>query len=131
LFYKEREAFIKGRLNEIKENAKCMSFSSISLTVEEEFYNLYSSPNVIRQIKSRRMRLAGHVARTEVETKMYKVVVGKSDGKRPFGRPRRRWDDGIKMDLREINWGWNGLRWLRIGTSRRSVMNPWVLAPRT
>jgi hypothetical protein len=119
LFYKEREAFIKGRLNEIKEKAKCLSFSSISLTVEEEFYNLYSSPNIIRQIKSRRMRWAGHVARTGVKTKMYKVVVVKSDGKRPLGRPRRRWDDGIKMDLREINWGWNGLRWLRIGTSRR------------
>jgi hypothetical protein len=56
----------------------------------EEIHNLYSSTDIIRQIKSRRMRWAGHVARMGEEKKLYKVLVGKSEGKRPLGRPRRR-----------------------------------------
>jgi hypothetical protein len=71
----------------------------------EELHNLYSSPDIIRQVKSRRMRWAGHVARTGEEKKMCKVSVGKPDGKRPLGRPRHRWEDGARMDLREIGWG--------------------------
>jgi hypothetical protein len=67
----------------------------------EEFHNLYSSSD-IRQMKSRRMRWAGHVARMGEERKVYKVLVGKPEGKRPLGRPRRRWEDGIRMDVREI-----------------------------
>jgi hypothetical protein len=61
----------------------------------EELHNLYSSSVIIRQIKSREMRWAGHVARLGQERKLYKVLVGKPKGKRPLGRPRRRWDDGI------------------------------------
>jgi hypothetical protein len=57
----------------------------------EEFYILYSSPNIIKQIKSRRMRWAGHVARMEEERNVYKVLVGKTEGKRPLERPRHRW----------------------------------------
>jgi hypothetical protein len=57
------------------------------------------------QIKSRRMRWAGHVARVGEERNLYKVLVGKPKGKRPLVRPRRRWEDGIRMDLREIGWG--------------------------
>jgi hypothetical protein len=68
----------------------------------EELNNLYSSPDIIRQVKSRRMKWAGHVARMGEERKVYKVLVGKPEGKRPLGRPRRRWKDGIRMDLREI-----------------------------
>jgi hypothetical protein len=84
----------------------------------EELHNLYSSPDVIRQIKSRRMRWAGRVARMGEGRNMYRVLVGKREGKRPLERPRRRWEDGIKMDLREIGWGgvWSGFTWLRIGT---------------
>jgi hypothetical protein len=64
---------------------------------------LYSSPNIIRQIKSRRiMRWAGHVAHIGEEKNVYRVLMGKPEGKRPLGRPRRRWEDGIRMDLREI-----------------------------
>jgi hypothetical protein len=70
----------------------------------EELHILYSSPNIIRQIKSRRMRWAGHVARMGEERKVYRVLMGKPDGKRPHGRPRRRWKNGIRMDLREIGW---------------------------
>jgi hypothetical protein len=68
----------------------------------EELHNLYSSPNSIRQIKSRRLKRAGHVAGMGEERKLYKFSVGKPEGKRQLGRPRRRWEDGIRMDLREI-----------------------------
>jgi hypothetical protein len=50
------------------------------------------------------------------ERKVYKVLVGKPEGKRPLGKPRYRWEDGIRMDLREIRWGWSGFSWLRLGT---------------
>jgi hypothetical protein len=76
----------------------------------EELHNLYSSPDIIKQVKSRRMRWAGHVARIGEERKVYNVlVVGKPEGKRPLGRPRRRWEDGIIMDLRVIGFGGCGL----------------------
>jgi hypothetical protein len=71
----------------------------------EELHNLYSSPGIIRQVKSRRMRWAGHVAHMGEERKMYKVLAGKPEGKRPLGRPRRRWEDEIRKDLREIGLG--------------------------
>jgi hypothetical protein len=68
----------------------------------EELHILYSSPNIIRQIKPMRMRWAGHVARMGEERNVYRVLMRKPEGKRPLGRPRRRWEDGIRMDLREI-----------------------------
>jgi hypothetical protein len=73
----------------------------------EELHNLYSSPNIIRMIKSRRMRWAGHVARMEKKVIAYRILVGKPERRRPRGRPRRRWVDNIKMDLRET--GWDGV----------------------
>jgi hypothetical protein len=83
----------------------------------EKLHNFYSSPDIIKQIKSRRMRWAGHVARMGEQRKVYKVLVGKSEGKRPLERPTCRWEDGIRMDLREIGLGvWIGFDWLRIGT---------------
>jgi hypothetical protein len=83
----------------------------------EELHNLYSHPDIIRQVKSRRMRWAGHMARMGEERKLYKVLVGKPEGKRRLGKPRRRWEDGIRMDLREISLGvWIGFDWLRTGT---------------
>jgi hypothetical protein len=80
----------------------------------EELHNLYSSSDIIRQVKSRRIRWAGHVARMGEERKVYKVLVGNPEGKRPLGRPRRRWEDWIRMDLREIGLG--GVDCLRTGT---------------
>jgi hypothetical protein len=102
----------------------------------EELHNLYLSPDIIRQVKSRRMRWAGHVARMGEERKVYKVLMGKPKGKRPPGRPRRRWEDGIRMDLREIGLG--GVDWIRLAQDRdrwraivSAVMNLRVLAPRS
>jgi hypothetical protein len=99
----------------------------------EEFHILYSSPNIIRHIKSRRMRWAGHVHAWE--RNVYKVFMGKPEGKRPLGRPRRRWEDGIKMYLREIGWG--SVDWIQLAQDRdrwrafvNTVMNLRVLAPR-
>jgi hypothetical protein len=71
----------------------------------EELHNLYSSPNIIRIIKSRMMRWAGHVARMGEKRNTYRILVGKPEGRRPLGRPRRRWLDDIKINLREIEWG--------------------------
>ena len=65
----------------------------------EELNDLYCSPNIVRVIKSRRMRWAGHVARMEEGRGVHKVLVEKPEGKRPLGRRRRRWEDNIKMDL--------------------------------
>jgi hypothetical protein len=83
----------------------------------EELNDLCSSPTIIRVIKSRRLRWAGHVARTREKGGEYKILVGRPEGRRPLGRPRRRWEDNIKIDLQEVGWGaWTGLSWLRIGT---------------
>jgi hypothetical protein len=76
----------------------------------KELRNLYPSPNIIRMIKSRRMRSTGHVARMGEKRNSYRILVGKPEGKRPLGIPRRRWMDNIKIDLREI--GWDGMDWI-------------------
>jgi hypothetical protein len=82
-----------------------------------ELYNLYSPPGIIRQNKSRRMRWAGRVAHMGEGRNVYRLLVGKPEGKIPVERPRHRWEDGIMMDLREIGWGvWSGLTLLRIET---------------
>jgi hypothetical protein len=67
----------------------------------DELHSLYSSPNIVRVIKSRRMTWAGHVARMGEGRDVYRVLVGRFEGKRPLGRPRRRWEDNIKLDLKE------------------------------
>jgi hypothetical protein len=100
----------------------------------EELHILYSSPNIIRQIKSRRMKRAGHVARMGEERNVYRVLMGGPEGKRPLGRPRRTWEDGIRMDLREIGWG--SVDWIQVAQDRdrwhalvNMVMNLKVLVP--
>jgi hypothetical protein len=83
----------------------------------EELNVLYCSPTIVRVIKSRRMRWAGHVARMGEETGMYRILVWKPEGKRPLGGPRCRWENNIKADLQEVGCGvWTGLSWLRIET---------------
>jgi hypothetical protein len=97
----------------------------------EELHNLYSSPNIIRMIKSRRMRWAGLVARMWEKRNAYRILVGKPQGKRPLGRPRCRWVNNIKIDLREI--GWDGIDWIDLAQDRvqwtalvNTVTNLWV-----
>jgi hypothetical protein len=70
----------------------------------EELHSLYSSPSIIRMIKSRRMRWTGHATRMGEKRNAYRILVGKPEGKRPPRRPRRMWEDNIKMDLRERGW---------------------------
>jgi hypothetical protein len=89
----------------------------------EELHDLYSSPSIIRIIKSRKMRRVGHAARMGEKRNVYRLLVGKPEGKRPLGRPRRRWIDNIKIDVLEIGLSnviffvlLTGLIWLRIGT---------------
>jgi hypothetical protein len=101
-----------------------------------ELHNLYSSPDIIRQIKSRRMRWEGHVARMGEWRNVYRVLVGKPEGKRALERPRRRWEDGIKMDLGEFGWGGVDCIYLAQDRDRwravvNAVMNLRVLAPRS
>jgi hypothetical protein len=82
----------------------------------DELHNLYSSPNIVRVIKSRRMRWAGHVALMEEGRSVYRVLIGRPEGKRQLGKPRRRWEDNIKMDLREI--GIDGVNWIQLSQDR-------------
>ena len=77
-----------------------------------ELNDLYASPNTVRAIKSRRMRWAEHVARMGERRGVYRVLMGKPEGKRPLGRPRRRCEENIKMDPQEVR---TGSSWLRIG----------------
>jgi hypothetical protein len=69
---------------------------------KEELNDLYSLPNIVRVVKSKRMRWAGHVARMGEDSGVHRVLVGKPEEKRPLGRPRHRWKDNIKMDLQEV-----------------------------
>jgi hypothetical protein len=82
----------------------------------DELQNLYSSPNIVRVMKSRKMRWAGHVARMGNGRGVHRVLVGRPEGKRSLGRPRRRWEDNIKMDLMEI--GIDGANWIQLAQDR-------------
>jgi hypothetical protein len=101
--------------------------------MEEVAHNLHSSSNIIRQIKSRRMRWAAHVAHMGEERRVYKVLVGKPEGKRALGRPRYIWEDGVRMDFAEIGWG--SMVWIRLAHDRDrwlavvNVLNLQVVAP--
>jgi hypothetical protein len=97
----------------------------------DELHSLYSSQSTVRVIKSGRMRWAGHVARMGEGEGIYKVLVGRPKGKRPLGRPGRRWEDNIKMELRET--GIDGANWIQLAQDRvqwwacvNMVMNLWV-----
>jgi hypothetical protein len=90
----------------------------------EELRNLYSSPNIIRMMKSKRMRWVELVARMGATSNIYRILVGKPEGMRPLGRLRRRWADNKKINLREI--GWDGMDWIDLAQDRdqwRALMN--------
>ena len=82
----------------------------------KELNDSYSSPNIVRVIKLRRMRWAGHVAHMGEERGVYRVLVGKPEGKRPLGRPRHRWVDNIRMDLLEVGCGY--MDWIGLAQDR-------------
>ena len=89
----------------------------------EELRDLYSLPNIVRVVKSRRMRWAGHVASMSEGRGVYRVLVGKPEGKRPLGRPRLRWEDNIMIDLREVGGGGD---WMELAQDRdrwRALVN--------
>jgi hypothetical protein len=90
----------------------------------EELHGLYSSSSIIRVIKSRRMRWSGHVVRMGELRDAYNILIGRPEGRRPLGRPRRRWEDNIKMDLREIGFGYED--WIHFAQDRdrwRALVN--------
>jgi hypothetical protein len=82
----------------------------------DELHGLYSSPSIIRAIKANEMRWAGHVTRMGEVRGVYNILVGKPGGRRPLGRPRRRWEDNIKMDLGEIGFG--NVDWISLAQDR-------------
>ena len=91
---------------------------------KEELHSLYRSPNIVRLTKSRKLRLTGHVARMEKDRSDFKILTGKPTGKRHLGRPRRRWEDNIRMDLDEI--GINAGNWVDSAQDRnywRALLN--------
>ena len=95
-----------------------------SLNHNEKFHSLHPSPNIVRVIKSRRLRWAGHVGRMEEGRSALKILTGKPTGKRPLGRPRRRWEDNIRMDLEDI--GINSGNWVDSAQDRdylRALVN--------
>jgi hypothetical protein len=90
----------------------------------EELHNLYCSSSIIRIIKSWRMRWAGHIAQMREKRNAHRILVGKPEGKRPLGRPRCKWEDNIRMDLREIRW--SGMNWIVLAQDRdqwRALVN--------
>jgi hypothetical protein len=89
-----------------------------------ELRDLYSSPSIIRIIKSRRIKMAGHVARMGEKRNAYRLLVGKPEGKKPLGRQRRWWVDNIRMDLGEV--GWSDVDWIGLAQDRnrwRALVN--------
>jgi hypothetical protein len=92
------------------------SFRRASKLHNDELHSLYSPPNIVRVIKSRRLRWVGHVARMGERRGVYRVLVGRPEGKRPLGRPRRRWEDNIKMGLMET--GIDGANWIQLAQDR-------------
>ena len=95
---------------------KDSQFVSITILAPKHAYDLYSLPNIVRVVKSRRMRWVGHVARMMEGRVVHKVLVGKPEGKGPLGRPRRRWEDNIKRDLQEIVRGFGD--WMKLAQDR-------------
>ena len=110
---------------ECRVHCACVTLCTVSYVTgewwrlhNEELNDLYSSPNIVRVIKSKRMRWAGHVARMGEDRGVYRVLVRKPEGKRPLGRPRHRWVDNIRMNLQEVGCGY--MDWIGLAQDRDS-----------
>jgi hypothetical protein len=117
--------------NVFKYKTNLLNNEDIQELHNDKLHSLYSSPNIVRVIKSRRMRWAGHVAHMGVGRGVYQVLDGRPKGKRPLWRSRCRWENNIKMDLGEI--GIDGANWIQLAQDRvqwwafvNMVMNLWV-----
>ena len=117
----------------VETSSVCIRWYYNIIIPNEELNDLYSSPNIVRVIKLRRMRWAGHVVRMGEERGMYRVLVGKPEGRRPMGRSRRRWVDDIRTDLQEVGCGymdWIGLtqdrdKWRTLVSAVMNLRVPW------
>jgi hypothetical protein len=90
----------------------------------EELHGLYSSRRIVKMIKARMMRWAGHEASIGEVRGAYNILAGRPEGRRPLGRPRRRWEDNIKIDLREIGfWDMDWIHWAQDGDKWRALVN--------
>jgi hypothetical protein len=98
-------------MTQIQRSLRQFILSPLLLYIQE-LHDIYCSPNIVIMIKSRSIRWAGHVACMEAKRNMYRLLVGKAEGKRPLGRPRRRWEDIIKVDIRERGWG--SMDWIHL-----------------
>jgi hypothetical protein len=96
-------------------SAQCTPKKTQDLNGHPLLNDLYSSPNIIRVIKSRRMRWAGHVARMGEKRGAYRILVARPEGRRPLGIPRHKWEHNIKMDLQEVGWG---MDWIELAQDR-------------
>ena len=112
---KHRLKVFENRVLRISGSKRDMVTGEWRKLYNKEVNDLYSSTNIVRVIKARRMRWSGHVNHMGERRGIYRVFIQKPEGKRPLGRPRCRWEDNIKMDLWEVG-AWTGLSWLRIGT---------------
>ncbi|KAJ4444882.1 hypothetical protein ANN_06679 [Periplaneta americana] len=100
----------------VHDSSSDVSLHQLAEEMNAELHALYSSRDIIRNIKSERLRWAGHVAHMGESRNAYSVLVGRLEGKRPLGRPRRRWEDNIKMDLREV--GYDDTDWTNLAQNR-------------
>jgi hypothetical protein len=100
----------------VKQEETNLIYMSYGTLHNEELSDLYSLPNTVRVVKSRRMKLAGHVARMGEERGVHRVLVGKPEGKRLLGSPRRRWEDNIQVDLQEVGGGYG--EWMELAQDR-------------
>jgi hypothetical protein len=104
--------FEKGALERVFRPKRDKRIGGLKKLCNEELHNLYSSSNTITMIKSRRMRRTGYVSSIGEMRNAYRVLVRKPEAKKPLGRSRRRWEDNINMNLREL--GWDGIHWIRL-----------------
>jgi hypothetical protein len=113
--------FLKVKSGDTHSNHRALEgqinlFANNHAALKKQLNDLYSSPTTIRVIKPRRMRRVGHVVGIGESRGAYRILVGRPEGRRPLGRPRRRWEDNTKTDLQEVGWGMDWIELAQDGT---------------